>query len=291
MKVVAFTIVRNAVKYGYPARESILSVLPLCHQMVVAVGNSTDGTREMVEAIADPKIIILDTIWDDKLTKGGAVLAVETNKAYQAIDADADWCIYIQADEVLHQLDYATIHHAMQQHLYDKRVEGLLFRYHHFWGSYDYVGASSKWYPFEIRIIRKRPDIFSYRDAQGFRKHPNKKLRVKKIEASVYHYGWVREPQTMHQKVQGVGQFWNGEEKADATKQYDAQNFDYNEVDSLKIFEGTHPPVMAERIARINWQFNYDLSHNKLPMKEKLKNWIEQITGKRPFDYQNYKII
>ena len=85
MKVSGFTFIRNARKFDYPIEEAIQSILPLCDEVVVAVGNSEDDTREMVAALG-PKIRIIDTQWDDSLREGGRVLAEETNKALDAID-------------------------------------------------------------------------------------------------------------------------------------------------------------------------------------------------------------
>ena len=85
MKVSGFTFVRNGVKYDYPMIESIRSILPICDEMIVAVGNSEDNTLEMILSINDPKIKIIRTIWDDTLRKGGRVLAVETDKAFDAV--------------------------------------------------------------------------------------------------------------------------------------------------------------------------------------------------------------
>jgi len=89
---------------------------------------------------------IVQTVWDDALREGGRVLAVETNKALAEIPADGDWCFYIQGDECVHEADYPAIQRAMVQWLPDAATEGLLFDYLHFYGSYDYVGASRRWY-------------------------------------------------------------------------------------------------------------------------------------------------
>ena len=77
MKVTGFTIVRNGVKFDYPFIESIRSVLPLCDEMIVSVGNSEDDTLQRIKDIGDPKIRIIQTVWDDSLREGGRVLAVE----------------------------------------------------------------------------------------------------------------------------------------------------------------------------------------------------------------------
>jgi glycosyltransferase involved in cell wall biosynthesis len=287
MFVSGFTFVRNASLYDYPLEASIESLLPLVDELVVAVGKSDDDTRQRVVAIADKKIKIIDTIWDDSLRKGGKVLAAETNKAFDAISPQADWCIYLQADEVLHEQDYTTIRNAMQTNLQNKQVEGLLFSYHHFYGNYQYVGDSRRWYRHEIRIIRNDKQIRSYRDAQGFRKNDNK-LKVKKIQANVYHYGWVKDPRKQQAKQETFNLLWHDEnwmEKHIAK----ADQYDYAVIDSLTRFEGTHPKTIQSRIDKMNWQFDWDTSQKKFTLKNRLLYFIEKTTGVRLFEYKNYE--
>lgn len=290
MKVTGFTIIKNAVKFDFPIREAILSVLPLCDDFVVAVGDSEDDTRAMIESIAPGKIRIIDTVWDKNLNVNGAVLAAETNKAFQAIGQESDWCFYIQGDEVLHEKYYDVIRKGMLRWKDDKRVDGLLFKYLHFYGSYDYVGVSSKWYRNEIRIVRNDKNIYSYLDAQGFRKGVNEKLNVKALDAYIYHYGWVREPETMNNKLENTKNFWGGVTLDPAETVYTG-SFDYSLIDALEKFKGTHPAIMKERINRMNWKFDYDLSYNNYKLKDRVKNLLEKITGKRVFDYKNYKLL
>jgi len=289
MKVAGFTFIKNAVQFDYPVVESIRSVLPLCDEMIVAVGDSTDSTRDLITGIGSDKIRIIDTIWNDALKEGGAVLADETNKAFHAINSDPDWCLYIQGDEVLHEQYHDNVRKAMQQWKDDPQVDGLLFKYRHFYGSFDYVANSSKWYRNEIRIVRHNPSIYSYRDAQGFRKGNDEKLRVKTTDAYMYHYGWVRPPQTMLDKVKNFENYW-GEDPGliERVAVQHSNNFDYSRIDSLEKFTGTHPKVMQERIDKMNWKFDYDLSYNKTTFKESFKQLVEKITGRRPFDYNNY---
>ena len=166
MKISGFTFVRNAVKYDYPVVEAISSILPLCDELIVAVGHSDDGTMDLIKCIPSSKIRIIETVWDDSLREGGRILAVETDKAFQAIATDADWAIYIQADEVIHEKYHSIIRSEMEKYLAEDTVDGLLFHYKHFYGSYDYVGESWRWYRREIRIVRNNKNIFSYRDAQ-----------------------------------------------------------------------------------------------------------------------------
>src|SRR5215208_5047887 len=151
MKVTGFSFIKNAVKFQYPVVEALRSILPICHEVVVAVGDSEDNTRELIASI-DPKIKIIDTVWDDNLRTGGRVLAVETDKAFQAIDSSSDWCVYIQGDEVLHEDGYDAVLSAMKKWKDHKEVDGLLFKYRHFYGSYDYTGSEGRWYRHEIRV-------------------------------------------------------------------------------------------------------------------------------------------
>lgn len=291
MKVSGFSFIKNAVKFGYPIVESITSILPLCDEFVIAVGDSNDGTRELVKSINDPKIKIIDTVWDESINTKGRVLAAETDKAFKAIAPDGDWAFYIQGDEVLHERYIDTVKEAMIKYKGNKEVDGLLFNYQHFWGSFDYVGDSSRWYRKEIRVVRNDKSIYSYRDAQGFRKGDSKKLNVKPIDACIYHYGWVREPRAMHSKNTGTKKYWSEEGYNEKKVVFDKNEFDYGEIDVLRKFTGTHPAVMKERIAKKNWQFDYDISKNKMKLKDRFKNTLEKITGKRFFDYKNYRII
>jgi hypothetical protein len=290
MKVSGFTFVRNAIKYDYPILEAIHSILPLCDELIVAVGDSEDDTLALVKSLQSEKIKIIQTTWDDSLRVGGRVLAVETDKAFHAISNDSDWAFYIQGDEVLHEKYHDEVRAAMAKYKDDHNVEGLLFNYVHFYGSYDYIGESSKWYRREIRVIRNDRRIFSYKDAQGFRKFPNEKLRVKHIDATIHHYGWVKHPKSMQGKHKSFNKYWHDDQWLEKNVA-DVDDYDYSKIDSLRKFEGTHPLVMQKRIAAMNWQFSRDPSMNRIKLKDRLKLWVERVTGWRPGEYKNYKII
>ncbi len=291
MKVVGFTIVRNAVRLDYPVVEAITSILPLCDEMIVAVGNSTDSTLDLIRAIPSEKIKIIQTTWDETQRQGGRVLALETDKAYAAIPPDADWCFYIQADEVLHEKYHNIVREAMERYKNDRSIDGLLFNYMHFYGSYDYIGSSWSWYRREIRVIRKKEGIFSYRDAQGFRKQPNEKLRVKLIDACIYHYGWVRDPRAMQRKQEAFSQLYHDDAWMAANFTAKAEEFDYGQIDALERFQGTHPSVMTNRLNRLNWEFDHDISKNKLTLRERAKRALSRLVGWRIGEYRNYKLI
>jgi glycosyltransferase involved in cell wall biosynthesis len=285
MKVSGFTFIRNARKFDYPVTEAIRSILPLCDEVIVCVGRSDDDTLAMVEAIGSDKIKIIHSVWDESLRRDGRVLAVETDKAFEAVSPDSDWALYIQGDEVLHEKYIPTVRQAMSDYKDNPAVEGLLFNYVHFYGNYHYVGDSREWYRHEIRVLRNDRRIRSYRDAQGFRKQ-GRKLRVKAIDAAIYHYGWVKNPCFQQAKTSNFSQLYTG--KATVA---DESLFDYSKVRSLAQFEGVHPQVMLDRIGRRDWDFVFDISRKNFSLKDRLLYGIEKCTGKRLFEYKNYTLI
>lgn len=290
MKISGFTIIKNALLNDYPVVEAIRSVLPVVDEMLVSVGDCDDDTEALIRSIGDSKIRIIRSTWDPTLKKGGKVLAVETDKAKNACSPDADWLFYIQADEVLPEQYIAAVRDAALMYKDNKKVEGLLFNYLHFYGTYDYVGDSRKWYQKEIRIIRNDPAITAFRDAQGFRKG-NTRLNVKQIPAWIYHYGWVKSPEMMKQKLKNTGMFWHGDEAEFQSFLKSEDYFDFNEFDSLKPFTGNHPAVMAERVLKGNQGVQLDISRKHFSFKKKMLYWFEQQTGIRPFSFRNYRII
>lgn len=294
MKVSGFTFVRNAVKYGYPLVESVRSILPLVDEMVIVAGDSEDETLSLIESIDSDKIRVIHSRWNESLREGGYVLAEETNKALDAVAPDADWLFYLQADEVVHEQDHEAIRGHMKRFLPDKRVEGFLFRYHHFYGSYRLLADGRKWYVREVRIIRNDPAIRSYRDAQGFRKE-GRKLNVKPVPAWIYHYGWVKNPVVMHRKVRDFGKWWNNDQVHNSwvsAFEKRGTRFDYSQIDSVTAFEGTHPAVMEQRLGEDSWEEHPDdRRKNFKNFKHRLYYYLWKKLGWRPFSYKNYRVI
>ena len=290
MKVSGFAIARNVVKADYAIGEALKSIAPLCDEIVVAVGNSDDQTRDYILGLGLKQLKIIDTVWDDELREGGRVLADETNKALAATNPQSDWCFYIQADECIHENDVEGIRTTMKKYVNNASVDALLFDYRHFYGSYDYIGDSRKWYRKEIRIIRQGRGIKSWKDAQGFRSKNNEKLRVVSTGARIFHYGWVKHPKHQQIKQKQFHRLWHDDsnlEKMVTNK----EEFDYSTIDSLQKFQETHPQLMKERINAQNWKFDFDPSRKNFTLKTWFLYYFEKITGIRIGEYKNYKLI
>ena len=115
-------MVRNATKYYFPIKESILSILPLVDEFIVALGDcdSDDKTREEIESINSDKIKIIDRVWSERDFIDGKVFANETTFAMG--QCKGDWCFYLQADEVIHEKDHPMIVAACTDNLTNKNI-------------------------------------------------------------------------------------------------------------------------------------------------------------------------
>lgn len=296
MKISGFSYVRNGIDYDYPFLESIRSVLPICDEFIVVLGDSTDSSREAILSLGSDKIKIVDTVWDMNNRTGGKVFAQQSNAGLDHISGD--WAIHIQADEVIHEDDLPKILEAIQLYDSDKSVEGLLLPFIHFWGNYDYVRTSRKVHKNEIRVLRNNQLIRAYRDSQGFRKYSSieayeagekgQKLHVKKVDATVFHYNGVRPVKVQQKKVHTFNSMYAPEmpvEKEAYTQ------FDYNAIDRLAKFKGTHPAVMKNKIAAFEQSFTYDPAKAKWKLKDKIMQPIEDWLGFKIGEYKNYKLL
>jgi hypothetical protein len=293
MRVSGFSFCRNAVRLYYPIAESIRSALPLVDEYVIAVGESDDQTRAVIEAIGDPKIRIIDTRWDESQFVRGATNSVQTNIALDA--CTGDWCVYLQADEVLHEEDLPLIRTAMLEAMDRPAVEGLLFDYLHFWATYEHVQKARNWYRHEVRVVRNGIGVRSWESAQGFRIE-GRKLRVVSSGARVFHYGWVRPPHAMKRKTIALATLHHGRTGAEERHPDAEVAFDYGSLAHLARFDKSHPAVMAERIQGKNWMLpapgpeGKSHEHNRLSTRG--LGWVERnLLHRRLGEYRNYQLI
>src|SRR5690348_16760860 len=196
-----FTIVRNAVKLDYPIVPAIRSILDICDELIVNVGRSEDETRDLVASVGDPRVRILDSVWD--MSRRSEVLSLETQRAMDA--CRGSWGVYIQADEVLHEQGAPLLKQGMIAWEDDARVEGLLVRYRHFWGNFETLATARRYYRREVRCVRLGGgrDIRSFSDAQGFRVGPQlRPIRARLTDAEMFHYGWARSLRAIGEKYE-----------------------------------------------------------------------------------------
>lgn len=316
MTISGFAMGKNAQKLYYPMKQSVMSILPIVDEFIVALGDSDadDKTKEEILSIGDPKIKIIDTVWDIEKYPRGMEHAHQTDIAKQ--HCKGDWLFYLQSDEVIHEDDLPVIKKRCEELMPYNEIEGLLFDYIHFWGDYNHYQDGHCWYRREIRIIRNDPEIHSWESAQSFRRIPDFdgihyrqkentfKLKVALANARVFHYGWVRPPELMNRKIKHFNINHKGVQAVNELdrKQYYAGNFDYGNMSKVTVFKGTHPKVMHEWINNFSWgdKLRFDggrivnkntIKHEKT--KYKILSWIEKnlLGGKRLGEFKNYILI
>jgi hypothetical protein len=299
LKISGFTLVRHGTKFDYPYLESLRSLLPLVDELVVNVGIGEDDTLERLNAFARDegggKVVLFENHWpldDPEKRKGGQILAEQTNLALDR--CTGDWCVYLQADEVLHEDDLPKIRRAMEENLANPAVDGLLFRYVHFYGSFDVIRNSRGAYRREVRVVKRASGARSVGDAQSFRLPDGGKPRVALIDAAIYHYGWVRPPEVMKEKTFFMDTLYHGAKKAAEGETATGDNYRYKKIWGLQPFRGTHPKVMFARIAAKKWTWNLRASPLEWEMKDAKKivlDLFERATGVRLFEYRSYRRV
>jgi hypothetical protein len=274
-------------------------------ELVVNVGIGTDDTRARVEAwVAKHQaegspvhFVLFESHWpldDPEKKKAGLILSEQTNLALDR--CTGDWCIYLQADEVFHEADYPKIRAAMKEFEATPPVEGLVFEYLHFYGSFDVVQKTRSAYRREVRAFKRSSGARSIGDAQSFRKPDGSKLAVARTGVRVFHYGWVRNPEAMREKTYFMDQLYHGQggKPGESGVPHTGDNYRYKKIWGLHPFRDTHPRVMNQRIAQKGW--HWDLTHSPLEwrfrdIKKVVLDTFERVTGVRLFEYRSYKQV
>lgn len=285
MKVSGFTFIRNASLLGYPIRESIMSVLPICDEFVVNVGDSSDDTYEIVSSINDPKIRIIKSQWNEKMVTKGFVYAQQKMIAHY--NCTGDWAFYLEGDEVVHEDDLQKIYGAMQKYLNDQEVEALVFDYIHFYCNQNTVLEGPGWLRRAPRIIRNTLRVYSPDGLFFLVLDNNKKGRYPKAaltHANIYHYGWMRQEEKFKTKVRSVSKYWNHDEK----------EFRYGSIDpyTVREFKGTHPSVMSTWLPKDPQTLTLDPAYRltEKDIRQRIKSFIERLF-KVDLSRQHFRLV
>lgn len=286
VSISGFTFIRNGVELGFPFEASIRSLLPLVDEFVVAVGQGSDDTLERVRAIADPKIRIIETLWNERMADRGFVYAQQ--KMIAQYSCTGDWAFYLEGDEVVHEADLASIRASVERHHANPAVEALVFDYYHFYGSPQWISISPGWYRRECRLIRNTirsyaPDGQYWLVTTEHKRGRNPQAAL--AQAHIYHYGWIRRNEDMQKKADQVSKYW-----ATPAVQVQYSQFDRR---ALAPFTGTHPQAAQEWLANDAEQvLNIDPDYKPIPKENKyhFMRQLETLTG-LDFSRKHFKLV
>jgi hypothetical protein len=266
-KISAFTLIKNAIKFDYPIIESVNSLLPLVDEYIINIGNSDDGTRDLVHAAFDsnPKCVLFDSVWEDS-TQGTSFFSNQTNKSLEK--CTDDWAFYLQADEAVFEDDFDKIKDAIA-HCESTNKKAIVFDYLHFEKNYSKLRKTYSegfdCYEDEVRLFKNDGTVMSWGDAQGFCKKNGHGLSLRKIEnelhiphINIYHYGYVKSAKKMLAKKVALNEFYFNESHfSEFQKQKELDKIknakeEYEFSYQLNDFKGKHPRSMHVLIERFN---------------------------------------
>jgi glycosyltransferase involved in cell wall biosynthesis len=287
VSISGFTFIRNGVSLGFPFEASIRSLLPLVDEFVVAVGQGSDETLARIRAMADPKIRIIETRWNERMADRGFVYAQQ--KMIAQYSCTGDWAFYLEGDEVVHEAELAAIRASVERHHANAAVEALVFDYYHFYGTPQWIAISPGWYRRECRLIRNTIRSYAPDGQYWLVTHEHKRGRnphAALANAHIYHYGWVRRNEAMQKKIDQISKYW-AKEHAAIVK--------YSRFDrrALKPFMGTHPQAVqqwlaleAEQILAIDPNYRPTPKENKHHFMQQ----VETLTG-LDFSRKHFKLV
>jgi hypothetical protein len=125
---------------------------------------------------------------------------------------------------------------------------------------------------------------------------------VARVDAEIYHYGWVRPPHLMQNKRRALDTVHWGRSRAAEYYEKAPSVFDYGPLDRLAVFEGTHPEVMRDMIARMDWQEHlqptgrpnpYREPHKHERLKYRVLTFLENriLKGRQIGGFKNYRLL
>ena len=245
-----YQFIRNATKFDFPLEESILSAIPVADQIVICECYSDDDTFDRVMSLKEKfprKITVIQHEW----MKHHTDLAHIGNFCIPHLSTD--WHFQLQADEVIHEKDYDTILHLINNCHND--YTAIRVQYNHFLGNYETTWPFC--YTKAIRIARKGSGWWLSGDACQLDGGDERKILD--CGVTLFHYGKVKNPEAGFAKETDFQSYYKDlgfpDPKLEEMKKTIGEEVDYVylfesaiEEGKIKKFIDTHPKVMESRI-------------------------------------------
>ena len=150
-----YTTTLNCIDQKYPFKESILSLLQFCEQVVVVDGGSSDGTWEELESLSqENENLIIHRQERDWNNKRFAVFD-GLQKALARVICTGEWCWQQDSDEIVHEEDIEKIRQLLLT--LPKTIDLLALPVIEYWGKNEKVRLDVN--PWKWRLSRNRPHI------------------------------------------------------------------------------------------------------------------------------------
>ena len=225
-------------------------------------------------ALADPKIRIIDSQWNENMQDRGFVYGQQ--KMIAQYNCSGDWAFYLEGDEVLHETEVYRIRQTMHDNLSDPEVEALYFDFLHFYGTSEQIGVAG--YRRAPRIIRNSirtiaPDglFWVVMDKNKVGRYP----KAKHAGGNIYHYGHCRSVTKMAEKLKQIGKYWG-------SSHMDFVGYGYIDTAELRSFDGIHPLLMKtwlETEAEHHFTQDPDYKLSIRDWRNRFRFWVEDRFG------------
>ena len=247
------TVIRNGIRLGYPFLEVIRAALPICDEYLVVVGRGDDGTLEAVQALAaeEPRVRIVESEWSPLVVPAKCVLAQQTNIGVHL--CRGTWVLALQGNEVLHERDLPRLRALLEEYADDPRTEALLFERLTFFADYAHVVSTyPERYKWTARAVKPGVGSYAVRDAMNFAvfdrwSTQGRDPRARDTGIDLYRYGLVHTGDSYARKMEEAPHL-GAEARGFAASATEAL-VGRLPAAHLAEFRGTHPAVMAARVA------------------------------------------
>jgi hypothetical protein len=293
--VSGLTIIRNGVRLNYPFIEAIRSALPICDEYIVVAGDSDDETLEHLAALNEPKLRIIHTQWSPLVSPQKYLLAQQTNIGLGF--CNGRWCLYLQANEVLHEDALPKLRHLMETHAENPEIEAMLVERLTFWSDYrHYIPVYPRRFKYTPRIIRPHIGTYSIRDAMSFAVFDDfsthgRYPRAIDTGCDVYRYGYV------HSVAQQAEKFTAAVHKKEADESADQDYYHQHYPQQfIAEFEGSHPEVMRNRVNAYPSSEFLDTTRCRthLTLRERkrlLETWVYSRSGLPQLSRNRFRLV
>jgi glycosyltransferase involved in cell wall biosynthesis len=187
--------IRNGIQFDYCFVEAINCLKAFCDEVIVLDAGSDDGTEKIVAGMADSKtkVILLDKDeWEQQ--RGREKLAYFTNRAIEHLTTE--WNFNLQADEIVHEKSYDTIHKAINSGLAEAYMCSRINLWH---SPYLQLNVEHARMPCSKEIIRLTKSCYrSWGDGESIDAQCIYDF-VQNIR--IYHLGFVRSKKVMVKKI------------------------------------------------------------------------------------------
>ncbi len=247
---------RNSVKFGYPLRECLESLVPICDEVVLAYDPTTDdGTPELAIRLRDELgIVLFESPWDMNNMKKGLEIGHQSQVAMDACSPSTEWRLCVQQDEAFHEEDHSKIQELVRNDL--PGVTGFDFVRPYFFGNLHTIRRD--WSVKITRLTKKGTHTYDDFDGQNCRPL-NPLMHHADSGIWLYHYSRIGDPQLIAKRVRNVDSFFHAEDNLPeeselapydfSTREYDSYAFTENPKEThseLLTYQGTHPLPFAE---------------------------------------------